>query len=312
MQGRRKLVSDRVLRHAEAAETKPFNGVMSGLRHRHVETADGVQLHVVEAGLLDGPPMVFVHGLASSWKAWDGVMAEPELTSRYRLIAFDLRGHGDSDSALIPEQLTADGPLASARLWSLDLDAILAGLRSPVLVGWSFGSGVIQSWLYTHGGPGDAEAIVLACAPNVIGPVPPGDPAEALMSPQATMALARAAQDGKTFAAAILANTDTDTSFSQRQRNSIAAIAQATPAATVTGVLHYVIDFRPFLTTMDDTERDCITVVIADGDQIFSSAASEAVWKQAGIRTVHVPAAGHALPIREPARFTRLLLEIVR
>jgi len=304
MEGRRKLVSE--------AEAKPFNGVRSGLRHHRVETADGVRLNVVEAGLLDGPPMVFVHGLASSWKPWEGVIAHPELISRYRLIAFDLRGHGDSDTALNPEQLTADGPQASARLWSLDLDAILAGLRSPVLVGWSFGSAVIQSWLYTHGGPGDTEAIVLACAPNVIGPVPPGDPAEALMSPQAIMVLAGAAQDGDTFAAAILADSGTDTSFSPQQRNSIAAIAQATPADTVTGVLHYVIDFRPFLTTMSDTERDLITVVIADGDQIFNSAASEAVWKQAGIRTVHVAAAGHALPIREPARFTQLLLEVVR
>jgi len=276
-----------------------------------LETADGVKLNVVEAGLIDGPPMVFVHGLASSWKAWDGVMAVPELTSDYRLIAFDLLGHGDSDTNLAPEQLAADGPDASARLWSLDLDAILTGLRSPVLVGWSFGSGVIQSWLYTHRGPGDAEAIVLACAPNVIGPVPPGDPAEALMSPQAIMALAGAAQDGDTFAAAILANGDTDTSFSPQQRDSIAAIAEATPADTVTGVLQYVIDFRPFLTTMNGTERDRITVVIADGDQIFNGAASEAVWKQAGIRTVHVPAAGHALPIREPARFTQILLEIV-
>jgi non-heme chloroperoxidase len=284
---------------------------MSGLRCHNVETADGVKLKVVKGGDPDGQPMVFVHGLAGSWKVWEGVMAAPELASRYRLIAFDLRGHGDSDTDLTPGQLTADGPEASARLWSLDLDAILAGLESPVLVGWSFGSGVIQSWLYTHGGPGDAEAIVLACAPNVIGPVAPGDPAEALISPQAITALAGAAQDGGTFAAAVLANAATDTSFSPQQRDSIAAIAEATPAGTVAGVLHHVIDFRPFLGAMSGTDRDRITAVIADGDQVFGSAASEAVWEQAGVRTVHVPAAGHALPVREPARFAQLLLEIV-
>ena len=285
---------------------------MSGLRYRHVETADGVRLNVAEAGRRDGPPMVFVHGLASSWKAWEGVLSDPELAARYRLMAFDLRGHGDSGTALPPGQLAADGPEASSRLWSLDLDAVLAGLQSPVLVGWSFGSGVIQSWLYTHGGPGRAEAIVLACAPDVIGPVPPGDPAEALMSPQAFMALAGAAQDGSTFAAAILANDATDTSFGPQQHDSIAAIAEATPAETVAGVLHHVIDFRPFLATMNAAERDRITAVIADDDQIFSSAACEMVWKQAGIRTVHVPAAGHALPLREPARFVQVLLEILR
>jgi hypothetical protein len=147
----------------------------------------------------------------------------------------------------------------------------------------------------------------------VIGPVPAGDPAEALMTPQAMMTLAGAAQESHAFATAILANDASDTSFSPQQRDTIAATAAATPAGTVAGVLHpHAIDFRPFLAAMNRTERDRITAVIADGDQIFSSAASEAVWEQAGIRTVHIPAAAHALPIREPTRFTQVLLEIIR
>jgi non-heme chloroperoxidase len=284
---------------------------VSEFRNRHVETADGVRLNVVEAGRPDGPPIVFVHGIASSWKAWERVLAAPELTSRYRLIAFDLRGHGASDTALKPDQLTADGPEESSRLWSHDLDAVLDGLESPVLVGWSFGSGVVQSWLYTHGGSGNAQAIVLACAPNVIGPVPTGDPAEALMSPQAVMALVGAAQDGDTFAAAILANGRGDTSASPLLRDEVAVIAEDTPADTAAAVLHHVVDFRPFLSAMDGAERDRITVVIADGDQIFASHATEAVWKQTGIRTVHLPGVGHAPLLREPARFTQVLLEIL-
>jgi non-heme chloroperoxidase len=281
-------------------------------RYRHVLTEDDVKLNVVEAGQTDGPALVFVHGLASSWKAWEGVMADPQLAERYRLIAFDLRGHGQSGTALEPSQLIADGPDAGARLWSRDLDAVLEGLESPVLVGWSFGSGVIQSWLYTHGGPGEVENIVLACAPNVNGPVTPGDPAEALITLEAIMVLVGAAQDGDAFARRILANSATDASISPQQRATVAGIAEATPAETVAGVLHHVIDFRPFLTALTSGHRERITALIADGDQIFNSAASQAVWAQVGIRTVHVPDAGHALPIREPERFARLLLEIVR
>jgi non-heme chloroperoxidase len=280
-------------------------------RYRRVLTEDDVKLNVVEAGQMDGPPLVFVHGLASSWKAWEGVMADPQLAERYRLIAFDLRGHGQSDTALESSQLMADGPDASSRLWSRDLDAVLAELESPVLVGWSFGSGVIQSWLYTHGGPGDVETIVLACVPNVNGPVAPGDPAEGLITPEAIMALVGAAQDGDAYARRILANYATDASVSPQQRETVAGIAEATPAETVAGVLHHVIDFRPFLTALTSSHRERITALIADGDQIFDSAASQAVWAQVGIRTVHVPDAGHALPIREPERFARLLLEIV-
>ena len=81
-------------------------------------------------------------------------------------------GRGGGGGGLEPQQLAAEGPEAGARLWSLDLDAVLAGIESPILVGWSFGSGVIQSWLYAHEGCGDAAAVVLAGAPNVIGPVP--------------------------------------------------------------------------------------------------------------------------------------------
>lgn len=280
-------------------------------RHRHVLTDDGVRLNVVEAGQLEGPALVFVHGLASSWHAWEGVLADPQLAERYRLVAFDLRGHGRSDTALEPAQLVADGPQAGARLWSRDVDAVLAGLDSPVLVGWSFGSGVIQSWLYTHGGPGDVKAVVLACSPNVNGPVAAGDSAAELIAPEAAMILVGAAHDGDAFARRILASSAGDSSFSAQLRETIARTATDTPAGTVAGVLHHVIDFRPFLAALSRSDRERITAVIPDGDQIFNSAASQAVWTQVGVRTVHVPDAGHALPIREPERFAQLLLEII-
>lgn len=153
---------------------------------------------------------------------------------------------------------------------------------------------------------------MLACAPKVNGPVAPGDPAEGLITHGAIMALVGAAQDSDTFARRILAASATDTSISPQQRANIAAPAEATPAETVAGVLRHVIDFRPFLNTLSGTDRERITALIADDDQIFSSAASETVRAQTGIRTVHVPNAGHALPIREPERFAQLLLKIVR
>ncbi|MEU5092664.1 alpha/beta hydrolase [Streptomyces sp. NPDC021356] len=276
-----------------------------------VTTEDGVRINVVEKGRPDGRPIIFVHGLGSSCQAWGGVMDVPGLLDRYRLIAFDLRGHGRSDTVLKPELLTADGPAAGAELWSRDLDAVMVGLTSPILVGWSFGAGVIQSWLYTHGGLGPAEAAVLACAPNVIGPVPPGDPAAGLITLEGVQALAGASHDGTAFARRILANRADDTSIDSGELKRIAAVAGATPAESVAAVLRHIIDFRPFLSTLGAATRARITAVIADGDQIFSEAASQMVWDQVGIRTVHVPDAGHALPIREPDRFARLLLDLL-
>ncbi|MDQ1093106.1 pimeloyl-ACP methyl ester carboxylesterase [Xanthomonas sacchari] len=66
---------------------------------RHAfETVDGVRLHYVTTGPEDAPPLVLLAGYPESWFAWRKVM--PLLAGRFRLIALDLPGQGDSDKPL--------------------------------------------------------------------------------------------------------------------------------------------------------------------------------------------------------------------
>ena len=65
----------------------------TGLRHHKAAVGD-VTLHFVEAGPRDGQALVLLHGWPQSWFAWRHVL--PELARRYRVIAPDLRGFGDS------------------------------------------------------------------------------------------------------------------------------------------------------------------------------------------------------------------------
>lgn len=66
---------------------------------RHTfETVDGVRLHYVTTGPEDAPPLVLLAGYPESWFAWRKVM--PLLAGRFRLIALDLPGQGDSDKPL--------------------------------------------------------------------------------------------------------------------------------------------------------------------------------------------------------------------
>jgi len=55
-----------------------------------------VNLHVVEAGPKDGPPIVLLHGFPEFWYAWRDAIA-PLAAAGYRVIIPDQRGYGDSD-----------------------------------------------------------------------------------------------------------------------------------------------------------------------------------------------------------------------
>lgn len=60
--------------------------------HRTIQ-ANGARFHVVETG--EGEPILLLHGWPEFWLTWEPVMQR--LADRFRLIAPDLRGFGDSD-----------------------------------------------------------------------------------------------------------------------------------------------------------------------------------------------------------------------
>jgi non-heme chloroperoxidase len=111
-----------------------------------VSGGGGLRLHVREWGNQDGPAILFIHGWSQSHLCW-AKQYESALADEFRLVAYDLRGHGMSEAPLEPEHYT-DG-----KLWADDVAAIIDELRldRPVLVGWSYGSFVICDYLRVHG-----------------------------------------------------------------------------------------------------------------------------------------------------------------
>src|SRR6266496_172778 len=76
------------------------------MKHTMVQANDA-SFHTVETG--HGAPLLFLHGWPEFWLTWEPVMAR--LADRYRLIAPDLRGFGDSDKPdgpFGPDQHAAD------------------------------------------------------------------------------------------------------------------------------------------------------------------------------------------------------------
>ncbi|MFD2473284.1 alpha/beta fold hydrolase [Amycolatopsis silviterrae] len=67
---------------------------LPGFTHRWAD-AEGIRLHVVEGGQADGPAVVLLAGFPQTWRAWRKAM--PGLAERFRVLAIDLPGQGDSD-----------------------------------------------------------------------------------------------------------------------------------------------------------------------------------------------------------------------
>jgi len=115
-------------------------------REWRVTAPDGVELAVQEQGDPRGVPIIFIHGLLGSRLNWEAQLASPAL-NRFRLITYDLRGHGLSGKPF------GAAPYREGRRWADDLATVIAatGAQRPVLVGWSLGATVITNYLAAYG-----------------------------------------------------------------------------------------------------------------------------------------------------------------
>ncbi len=92
----------------------------------------GVRIHYQQVG--KGPDLVMVHGLTGNLAVWH-LRIVPELSEQFRVLTYDLRGHGHSDtprSGYTPDAMAED-------LLAL-LDAL--AIERPVIAGHSYGADI--------------------------------------------------------------------------------------------------------------------------------------------------------------------------
>ncbi|QTD57283.1 alpha/beta fold hydrolase [Parasphingorhabdus cellanae] len=116
----------------------------------------GVPLLVMETGNRNGPPILFIHGMSQSHLSWEPQF-NSELAQKYRLVAFDMRGHGGSGKPW------DERDYAGSQIWGGDVAAVIdgLGLKDVTIVAWSFGGFVAVSYV-RHYGTQNVRAINLS------------------------------------------------------------------------------------------------------------------------------------------------------
>jgi pimeloyl-ACP methyl ester carboxylesterase len=97
-----------------------------------VSAPDGATIAYEVTG--DGPPIVLVHGITECRRSWDPLI--PPLADGHRVIAIDLRGHGES----------ARRPPYDALTMAADVQSVVtdAGATEALVVGHSLGGAIVS------------------------------------------------------------------------------------------------------------------------------------------------------------------------
>lgn len=123
---------------------------------RHFTASDGARIAYSDEG--EGRPLVLLHGLMADAGFFE---RQRDLADAFRLVAVDLRGHGESPAGPVPptiERLAGDvAELARA-----------LGLEGAVGIGWSLGAAVLWRVLAGPESSRFAGAVVIDMTPRVL------------------------------------------------------------------------------------------------------------------------------------------------
>ena len=234
---------------------------------------DGIRIFYEAAG--EGPPVLLSHGYSATSRMWRGQVEA--LAPRYRIITWDMRGHGQSDSpddpALYSEAATV-GDMAAI------LDAL--GIDTAVIGGLSLGGYMSLAFHLAH--PGRVRALMLF------------DTGPGYRNPAGREAWNRTAE-----ARAVAFETRGLDALGSGAEVRIAQHRSAKGLALAARGMLAQFDSR----VIESLEgiRVPTLVLVGEKDEPFLGATDYMAAKIPGAQKVVIPGAGHAANIDNPAAF---------
>jgi pimeloyl-ACP methyl ester carboxylesterase len=244
---------------------------------------DGVEIHYETHG--QGPPLLLSHGYSATSQMWAGQVEA--LSRRFRLIVWDMRGHGRSD---YPEDLAAYSEAATVGDMAAILDAV--GAKRAIVGGLSLGGYMSLAFNLAH--PDRVRALLIIDT----GPGYRNDEAREGWNRNALRTAERYESEGLGRLAAGTPEMRTST---HRSAEGLARAAR--------GMLTQK-DAR-VMASLPTIAAPSLVVVGAD-DAPFLAASDYMAAKIPGARKVVIPGAGHAANIDQPAAFNAAILEFLR
>jgi pimeloyl-ACP methyl ester carboxylesterase len=247
------------------------------------ERLNGVDIYYEDQG--SGYPVLMTHGYASTSAMWRPQIEA--LTRRYRLIAWDMRGHGETDS---PEEQSAYSEAHTVE----DMAALLRhlGLDQAVIGGLSLGGYMSLAFNLAH--PEMVKALILC------------DTGPGYRNPQARegwnqTAVRRAERFEELGLDALGASPEVEAA--RRRHRSAAGLARSA---------------RGMLAQFDSRvieSLDSITVptliIVGANDTPFLAGTDYMANRIPNARKVVIPDAGHAANIDQPEAFNQAVLEFL-
>jgi len=150
-------IAGKLLLRPRDADWQKCRDVVFHSEHSCFVDVDGVRVHYQEAGDVNAPAMVLIHGFASSTLVWSKVFLALA-NCGYRVIALDMLGYGYSAKPRNGEYTIA----GQAKLLMRLLDAL--GIPRAIVVGSSYGGAVAATCALDY--PERVEKLILVGAVN--------------------------------------------------------------------------------------------------------------------------------------------------
>lgn len=280
-----------------SAQAQP-KAAFEGARFSTVTGFDGVPLNLVQKGEAGRPGVLFLHGYKQSYLSWSAQFGA-ELAQRCHLVAYDLRGHGNSGQ---PWQASA---YDNARPWADDMAAVIkaSGLVKPLVVAWSFGGNVAMDFLRLHPEVPIA-GLVLVSSPAGLLAAPGSAPVNAPRLPALDLAQGIAAAERS---AQFVFGSGVEPALRAQLTAASLRVGPFLDSAMAVRGAGANADLLPALTQLP------LTLALGGRDPIVPAAVAQKLRAALpGARVVEFPEAGHAMFAEEgaAARFNGVLDEL--